>query len=255
MQAGDGRSRRPRARAFTLLEVLTALAILGLTCSSVLLVINQCMASAANCALRMEAFQVARENLEKVLASDSVSETVEYGTSEQYSGIDWRTVIEAFSEPMTGQMWVRAVCSADYIDSTGETQTIELIHWIGSLTAQQADQLLQDEDLETLAAEQVIDSVEEAAEYAGVNADTVEQWVENGLQLTDEGAFIKYNLDIYMQGGGEPSETDKARQVRSIEELAVALSVEEMGEESSENLEDVDATDTTIDSSIEERRR
>ena len=226
MKDGCRGGRRVSGKAFTLLEVLTALAILGLTSSSVLLIINQCMASTANCTLRMEAFQVARENMEKVLASDSVSEGVEYGTSEQYPDVAWRTVIEAFSEPVTGQMWIRAVCSADYIDSKGETQTLELAHWIGSLTDQQANQLFQEEDLEVLAAEQLVDNVEQAAEHAGVDVDTVEEWIEKGLQMTDEGAFIRYNLDIYVQSGGDPSEADKARQVRSLEELATALSAD-----------------------------
>jgi len=242
MKATDRSGYRASVKAFTLLEVLTALAILGLTSSSVLLILNRCMASAANCAIQMEAFQVARENMEKVLVSDSVSEGVEYGNSELYPDISWRTVIEAFSEPVTGQMWVRAVCSADYIDSTGETQTLELVHWLGSLTDQQANQLLQDEDLDALAAEQLIDSVEQAAEYAGVDVDTVEEWIEKGLQLTDDGAFIKYNLDLYVQSGGDPSEADAARQVQSIEELAVALSADDIDEASSDVLEGADAT-------------
>ena len=132
---------RPRGNAFTLLEVLTALAILAFTSSTILLVINQCMASTANSALQMEAFQVARENLEQVLVSESLTENVDFGTSELYPDIAWRTSIEAFSEPIGGQMWTRAVCSADYVDAVGETQTIELVHWIGPLTDQQANQL------------------------------------------------------------------------------------------------------------------
>jgi len=245
-KGGAERGRATRGKAFTLLEVLVALAILGLTCSSVLMVINRCMASTANSAIQMEAFQVARENMETVLASDSVSEGVEYGTSELYPDISWRTVIETFSEPMTGQMWVRAVCSAEYVDSTGEMQTLELVHWIGSLTDQQVNQLSQEEDLEALAAEQLIDSVEEAAEYAGVDVDMLEEWIEKGLQMTDEGAFIKYNLDIYRQSGGEPSEEDQARQVQSIEELAVVLSTEQAtGEETSEGFESSEGTDPT----------
>lgn len=215
-----------RRQGFTLLEVLMALAILGLASSSVLFVLNRCMATTANCALRMAAFEVAHENMEKVLASKSVSEKVEYGNSEQYPDVTWQTMIEAFSEPITGQMWVRAVCSADYIDSAGQTQKVELVHWIGTLTDQQANELLGDEDLETLAAEQLIDTVEQAAEYAGVDTTVVETWIEKGLQVTDDGAFIRYNLEIFMQSGGEPADADIQRQVKSIEELATVLSAE-----------------------------
>lgn len=218
------RTARPLpARAFTLIEVVTALAILAFATSSVLVVINRCMVTAANSTFQMEAFQVARENLEKLLVSDTLNEQVEYGTSDRYPEIAWRTVVEAFSEPISGQMWLRAVCSADYTDPSGETQTVELVHWITTLTDQQADQLLDDEDLETLAAEQLLDTLEDAATYAGVDAETIESWIENGLITTDDGAFIKYNLDIYVRSGGDPTEQEKDLQVDSIEALALSL--------------------------------
>ena len=233
-------------RAFTLLEVLTALAILALTSSSVLLVINRCMTSTADSALRMEAFQVARENLEKVLVAESVSESVEYGTSELYPGISWRTVIEAFSEPVMGQLWVRAVCSADYVDAKGETQTLELTHWIGTLTDRQAEQLMEDEDLEALAADQLIETVEEAAEYAAVDVETIEDWVANGLLMTGEGAFIRHNLDIYVQSGGAPSDSEKGQQVESIEELAIMMNTTDPADEGATGvIEGTDGVDPT----------
>lgn len=214
---------RSHGRAFTLLEVITALAILALAASSVLVVINRCMLTAANSAFQMEAFQVARENLETLLTSDTLTEQVEYGTSDRYPNISWQTVVEAFSEPASGQMWLRAVCSADYTDPSGETQTVELVHWITSLTDQQADQLLDDEDLETLAAEQLLDTAEDAAAYAGVDAETIQNWIENGLLTTDDGAFIKHNLDIYVRSDGNPTEPEKDLQVDSIEALALSL--------------------------------
>lgn len=216
-------AERPRAGAFTLLEVVTSLVILAFASSSVLIVMNRCMAAAANSAFQMAAFQTARENLEKLLASDTLGERVEYGTSDRYPGIAWQTVVEAFSEPAMGQMWLRAVCSAEYIDPIGETQTVELVHWITSLTDQQAEQLLGEEDLETLAAEQLLDTVEDAAGYAGVDVDMIGKWVENGLLVTNDGAFIKHNLDIYIRSQGSPTEEEKDLQVESIEALALTL--------------------------------
>ena len=138
LNAAAGTATGRRTGAFTLLEVITALAILAFASSSVLFVINRCMITAANSNFQMEAFQIARENIEQLLASDTLGEQVEYGTSERYPDITWQTVVEAFPEPVTGQMWLRAVCSADYIDPTGETQTVELVHWITTLTDQQA---------------------------------------------------------------------------------------------------------------------
>jgi prepilin-type N-terminal cleavage/methylation domain-containing protein len=222
-----GASGRRHAPGFTLLEVVTALGILGLVSSSVLLVINRCMTAASNAALRMEAFQLVQESLEKVLVSESVSESVAYGTSEVYPDISWQTVIEAFPEPATGKMWVRAVCSADYADAAGEKQTVKLEHWLAELTDQQADQLTSQEDLDQLAAEQLLDTVEDAAAYAGVKSEVIEEWVEKGLATTDDGSFIKYNLDLFMQSKGDPTAEDKRKQVKSIQELAMALRTEQ----------------------------
>jgi len=207
------RPGRPFGRGgFTLLEVLTALAILAFVSSSVLVVVDRCVVAAADSTLRMEAFTLARENMEKILTSNSVSETVEYGVSDTNPNISWQTVIEAFSEPVEGNMWIRAVCSAEFKDAAGETQTVKLEHWLGELTQQQADQLSGQEDLEQLAVEQLIETPEEAAQYAGVSAETIEQWIEDGLLTADDGRFIKYNLDIYKRSQGNPSEQDKADQ-------------------------------------------
>ena len=106
-------------RAFSLVEVLTALAILALISSSVLVVINRGVASAADSALRIQAFEVARENMEKLLASTSLEENVEYGESNKYPEISWTTVVETFYEPITSRMWVRGICSAEYRDTEG----------------------------------------------------------------------------------------------------------------------------------------
>ena len=191
-----------------------------------LVVINRCMGAAADSAFQMEAFQLVRENMEKILSAESVTESVEYGASERYPDISYRTVTEAFSESATGQMWIRAVCSAEYVDSKDETQTVELVHWVTMLSDKQAEQLVQDEDLEALAAEQLLDDIDLASEYAGVDAETVELWMENGLLITDDGRFIKHNLDIYMGGNGEPSDEQKEQQVESIEELAMTLGLQ-----------------------------
>jgi len=218
------RTRRNSGRhGFSLLEVLTALAILAFVSSSVLVVIDRCVVAATESTLRAEAFVVARENMEKILVLNSVSETVEYGVSDTNRNISWQTVVEAFSEPIEGAMWIRAVCSAEFEDTAGETQTVKLEHWITELTDQQADQLAGQEDLDQLAVDQLVETPEEAAQYAGVSAETIEQWVENGLVTTDDGLFIKYNLDIYVRSKGNPSDQDKADQVQSIEDLALSL--------------------------------
>ena len=209
-----------RKKAFSLVEVLMAVAILALTCSSVLVVIERCVASAAESALRMRAFEVARENMEKLLASTSVKESIEYGQSEKYPDIGWQTVVETFYEPITARMWIRGVCSAQYFDSEEQEQTVELTHWLTDLTKEQLLQLEKrdEEELEELAAE-LIETLEDAADYAGVDVETIEQWLQNGLLTTEDGSFIKDNLDLYMSTNGKPGEEEKNQQAKSLADL------------------------------------
>ncbi len=228
----DRRSRRRAVRAGTLLiEVLAALVILAFVCSSVVIVVDQCVVSAADSSLRMEAFQLARENMEKVLASDTVTETVEYGRSDIYPDLSWQTQIESFSEPMTQKMWIRVVCSADYTDSEGQKQTIKLEHWITELTDQQANQLEgQPQSVEELAAEQVLKTPEEAAQYADVDVETIQKWIDGGLVTMEDGTFLKHNLDIFIRSDGKPMGAEKGLQAKSIEDLAKLLKLKEGGE-------------------------
>lgn len=206
-------------KGFTLVEAVTAVIILGLMSSGVLVVISRCMASAADSALRMHAFDVARENMEKLLAADSVEETVEYGSSDKYPGITWETVVETFYEPITSRMWVKAVCSAKYTDTEGEEQTVELTHWLTDVTKQQLLEIMKGKEEGELAS-QIIGTIEEAAEYVGVDVPTIQQWIDNGMVTTEDGSFVAANLDIYRRSNGNPSEEDRSRQVTSAEESA-----------------------------------
>jgi prepilin-type N-terminal cleavage/methylation domain-containing protein len=214
---------RNTKKAFTLTEVMTALVILAIVSSSVLVVINHCVASAADSALRMQAFEAARNNMEQLLSSASVEETADYGDSDKYPGIKWQTVVETFYEPITARMWVRAVCSAEYTDSTGETQTIELTHWLTDVTKEQLLQIMEQQDEQQQEqewlADHIIETTKEAAEYADVDEQTIQQWVDNGMLTTEDGSFIKANLDLYKQTGGNPSDEQKKQQVTSILQL------------------------------------
>ena len=188
-------------------EVMGALVILGLVCSGVFVVINRCMSSVVDSTLRMQAFEVARENMEKLLASDSASEMAEYGSSEKYPEIEWQTTVETFYEPITDQMWVQAICSAQYMDTEGEIQTIELTHWLTNVTKEQLLQIIdakkREKELLT-EAEQLVETTSEAADYAGVDEQTIEEWVKNDMPTTEDGHYIKIYLDLYEQYDGDP---------------------------------------------------
>jgi prepilin-type N-terminal cleavage/methylation domain-containing protein len=206
--------------AFSLIEVVAALVILAFVSSSVLVVINRYMASAADSVLRMQAFEVARTNMEGLLTSDFATESIEYGNSEKYPDIEWETVVETFYEPLTSRMWVQAICSAEYTDSEEELQTVELTHWLTDVTKGQLLKILaqQQDEIEQLA-DQVIETLEEAAEYAGVDAQTMQQWMDNGMLTTQDGYYIKGQLDLYMNSNGPPTAEDRAQQAKIDAEI------------------------------------
>jgi len=204
--------RYTQKRGFSLVEVVTALIILSLICSSVLLVINRCIASAAESVLRMQAFEVSRENMENILSAGSIEELIEYGSSDKYPDIIWKTTVESFSEPVNSQMWIRAVCSADYTDTAGQTQTIELTHWVTDLTKEQTQQLLDQKEKDKLKSP-IISTEQQAADYAGVDVETIREWVANGLPITELG-YSKGQLDLFKRTGGNPTEDQIMRQTQ-----------------------------------------
>jgi prepilin-type N-terminal cleavage/methylation domain-containing protein len=232
-------ARRITNNGFTLAEVMTALVILALICSGVLVVINRCAASAADTTLRMQAFEVARENMEKLLTSESVEEGTDFGDSDKYPQIKWQTVVETFYEPITVQMWVRAMCSAEYSDTAGQTQTVELNHWLTSVTDEQMSELMeqQGEEQQRLA-EQILETIDEAAQYAQVDVQTIEQWMDDGMLTAEDGSFFKHNLDIYKEANGEPNEEEKNMQISSVEQLLELM--EEQSESDGQQQDKID---------------
>jgi len=196
------------------------LVILAFFSSGLLVVINRCLAWAADSELRMRAFEVARENMEKLLSSSSVKEMSEYGDSEKYPQIKWQTDVETFYEPVSSRMWVRAICTATYKDAFGEDQQIELRHWLTNLSKKQLLEVLEREEKEkALLAGQLFDSLEEAAVYAGVDVQTIEDWIDNGMVTLEDGSIPKQNLDTFANSGGKPTAEQVQSQVQSREEL------------------------------------
>jgi prepilin-type N-terminal cleavage/methylation domain-containing protein len=175
---------RRRSRGFTLIEIVTALVVLGLIVSGSLVVINNCLEATVDMRMRMAAFAVARENMEKLLGASAVTEAVEYGDSNDVVGVSWETRIEPFYEPHTVRMWIRAVSSASWYDMTGELKTIEFTQWLTDLTFADVSKIIkrqQDQqgalDEQTLAAAQeLLDKVLQAQAVADTTGydDTVE---------------------------------------------------------------------------------
>jgi prepilin-type N-terminal cleavage/methylation domain-containing protein len=133
--------QRATRDGFTLVESMAAVTLLAFIGAGVWLVVERCSLSAADATQRMRAFETARDNMEKLLGASSVEESTEYGTSEQFPDIRWQTTIETFYQPVNSKMWARAVSSADYTDSAGETKTVLLTTWLTELTDEQVTQL------------------------------------------------------------------------------------------------------------------
>ncbi len=207
---------------FTLVEVVASLIILALLCSSVFVVIDRCMASTTNLELRMQAFEVVRENMEELLTSKLVEETVEFGSSEKYPEIQWETTIEVFSEPITLKSWVQAICTAEYTDAAGEEQKVEMVHWLTNLTTEQLKQFKEGD------GDQIFETQEAAAEYADVDVETIEEWVTDGMTRTEEGYYIQGQLDLYKRTDGRPT----------IEEIQEQAEIDEKVREEKEDEQD-----------------
>lgn len=128
---------------FTLVEVMASIVILGIIISSLLVVFNRYVDMATNQDLKMQAFELARENMERLLSLSQVTDTTEYGISEKNPEIQWQTTVEPFYEPLTSKMWIRAICSADYLDNQGEEQKVELYHWLTDVSKQQLESIME----------------------------------------------------------------------------------------------------------------
>ena len=216
-----GNERRATRYGFTLVESMASVALLAFIGASVWLVLERCTASAADSIQRMRAFEIAHENMEKLLGSDSVQEMTEFGISEKFQDIRWQTSVEGFYEPATSSMWARAVCSAEYTDSGGETKNVELTQWLTRLTNAQSQQLAAKAAMQKkLLIKYIIATEELAAEYAGVDAKTIGQWVKNGMPMTESNEYLKPWLDLYLQTNGNPTEQDRQDTLAEYPELS-----------------------------------
>lgn len=131
-----------RRGGFTMVEVVAATLILSILLSSVMFLMDRYLDAVVDMQLQQRAFEVARANMETLLASDKLSDTSDFGESELYPDITWSTMVEPFTEAYQNRMWIRAVCTAGYTDTKGEPQTVELEHWITSLTPDQIRKIL-----------------------------------------------------------------------------------------------------------------
>ncbi len=143
-------------KGFTVLEALMAVLVIGFVVSSVMVVTSNSIASLADLKLRTEAFEIARENMELILARDNVTELSDSGTSDINPEIEWEISIKADQASSTdATMWVKAKSLANYTDSKGELKTVEFEQWISYLNRSQTKQI---QKLRSLQAQDDTDS-------------------------------------------------------------------------------------------------
>jgi len=177
-------------RAFTLIEVVIALAVVSSIITSVLVVMNRCINATINMELQRQAFKLAREQMETLLSKNSVSDLSEYGFSEETPEIDWQMTVEPFYEPISNQMWVRAVSAAGFTDTTGQRQKIEFACWLTGLTAQQVKQILDQQKREQEFLAQMSEGDYEQS-IAQLNEMTIAYLNAAGLDSTAYQEFIE----------------------------------------------------------------
>lgn len=174
-------------KGFTLTEVTAALVILALVTTGSLVAMNRYLNTAIDQGIKMEAFNLARENMEKVLSASKLTDYVQQGESEMNPDIRWQNSVESFYEPLTSRMWIRAVCGVSYLDSQGENQEIELTHWVTDISKKQV-----------LA---IIDQKKREEEYE-------EELAEEGEDFEDEDQQDDEQGDDEEQEDDEPEEAD-----------------------------------------------
>jgi len=137
---------KTKPKGFSLVELVAAVVILGLICTGALVIINNSMEKGSDLMWRAKAFDVARENMEALLAKDSLTSETDQGFDEIYPDILWETKVDTTMQEDI--MWVEAVSTASYIDSAGEEQTVELSHWLTSLSKETMKQIMKQQQLE-----------------------------------------------------------------------------------------------------------
>lgn len=155
-----------------MVEALTALVIVGFTCGTVLIVINNSLDSMSDQESRLRAIDVARENIESLLAQTSLKEFSETGLSDLYPDIEWSRGIEVVEFQGTSDLWMKAFSTANFYNTDNELEEIEFINWLAPLTDQQQKQVLQDrqkedEYLEEMQQEELLEEEAADQEYDG----------------------------------------------------------------------------------------
>ncbi|AQQ72256.1 hypothetical protein SMSP2_02637 [Limihaloglobus sulfuriphilus] len=128
---------------------MASVVILSMITVSVLVVVNNMFDKSDEMNLKKRAFEVARDNMEMIIAQNSTKEYIESGFSEEYPEIEWEVSVESFTPAnLDNDMWLKAYSIAYYPDSDGQWQQLRLEHWLTQLNVGQKKQILDEQERE-----------------------------------------------------------------------------------------------------------
>jgi len=184
-----------RCSAFTLVEALAALVIVGFVCGTVVVVINNCLDAMTDYQSRLRAVDTARENIELILARELLREFSESGINELYPDIEWTSGVEAVAFPASGKLWLRAFSTANFYNTDGELEEIAFENWLAPLTPQQERLVREDRQNE----QEYLYELEQARLEEQQQAE--DDRIKEEQSETNQMPGIENALDM-LQGGG-----------------------------------------------------
>lgn len=175
---------------FTLVEIAAAIILIAMMLTSAMIILDNLTGALSDLRLRRVAFELAREKMEALLAEKKLQDQLEYGVDEVWPEIQWQKTVEPFYEPVTNQMWIRAICKTTYTDSKGKNQSVELEHWITNLPPGLVKQILdyQKAQQEYLA---LLNDTASSAQEAFLQESTAAFLAQTGLDVDAYLAFLK----------------------------------------------------------------
>lgn len=198
-----------------------AIVVVGLIVSSAMAILDRLVGAMADMQLRSEAFEIARDKMETLLSQKKVQDLTDYGYSEVRPEIQWQTTVEPFYEPITNQMWIRAVCSAGFNDSSGQYQSIDLEHWITHLSPDLIKKILAQQEMEQEYLD-LLNGTSSGQEEARVQETTAAYLAEAGLNVDEYKNFLsrqrQKKLDYLSKYGMDEGYYELLEQLREEED-------------------------------------
>ncbi|MGE4285836.1 MAG: prepilin-type N-terminal cleavage/methylation domain-containing protein [Phycisphaerae bacterium] len=183
--------KQANRKAYTLVEAMAALLVMGIVVSGVVVTITNCLETMIDMRLENNAVDLARENMEYILSKNDAYEFYDSGVDEFNPDLNWEIGFEVATYPNTSDMWVRAFSTSGYYRTDGEYKTIEFESWIVRLSDEQQQQYKE----QATAEQQMLDDVADAVSEAQAEKDTAEEETDTGSVEPADNSELQELLD------------------------------------------------------------